>query len=131
MALFAYYGLQFPKAKMIWLLPNFHFTQQGTFHTGLLGWSWFQFRTLWVALFYLAGDIAYYFIEEMNGSSSVSFSGHIAGFAAGALFWYLTAPKNFAKEPRDFLEEKLDTLLPLQSATQVEQNTKPVPKQLK
>lgn len=111
MSLFAYYGLQFPKAKMIWLLPDFRFTKTGTFHSGLFGWSWFQFRTLWVALFYLAGDLFYYFIEEVTHQNSVSFSGHIAGFAAGALFWFLFAPKNFEIKKTDFLEKKLDSLI--------------------
>jgi membrane associated rhomboid family serine protease len=78
MALFAYYGLQFPKAKLIWLLPGFGIVRFGSLHTSIFGWSWFQFRALWVALFYLGGDIAYYYLMERTDTSSISFSGHIA-----------------------------------------------------
>lgn len=130
MALFAYYGLQFPKAKMIWLLPHFRVVQFDTLHTTMFGWGWFQFRTLWVALFYLAGDMIYYFLQETGNRGSVSFSGHIAGFAAGALFWFLAAPRNFKPEARDVFESRMDGLLPQETSTEIQQHSvKPPPKQ--
>ncbi len=129
MSLFAYYGLQFPEAKIIWLLPNFRVVQFNKLYAPMLGWSWFQFRALWVALFYLAGDIIYYFAMEASGNGSVSFSGHIVGFAAGALFWFIAAPRSFKKEAPDILESRLDSLVSSEVTSQ-KPSLKSPPKQI-
>ncbi|WP_413288398.1 rhomboid family intramembrane serine protease [Bdellovibrio sp. HCB337] len=123
MALFAYYGLQFPKAKMIWLLPRLNTGQSSNAYSARIGWGWFQVRALWVALFYLAGDTLYYFLQETSNKASVSFSGHIAGFLAGALFWAVSAPKNFKTESPDILETNMDRVLPYRSENKIQEPT--------
>lgn len=111
MALFAYYGLQFPKAKIIWFLPRIHLANSSSARGPLFTWAWFQFRALWIAFFYFAADFIYYLAQEMNSKESVSFSGHIAGFLAGVLFWSLFAPKTLSKEKPDILEKNMDRLV--------------------
>ena len=125
MALFAYYGLQFPKAKIIWFLPHMRVVQFKTMYAPIFGFGWFQFRALWVALIYLLADIVYYFVLEKTGISAISFSGHIAGFATGALFWFAMAPKSFKKEPTDILESKMDSLMARQESNTPQTGKKP------
>lgn len=112
MALFAYYGLQFPKAKLIWLLPRISLMQFDKVYVPMIGRSWYQFRALWVALFYFTADLIYYLLLEKGDQSQVSYSGHIVGFLAGSLFWKIFANKTFQKTTQDIFDKHLDRVMP-------------------
>lgn len=111
MALLTYYALQFPGAKMIWMLPRLNNLKIGRASSLFVGWGWFQIRPLWVAAIYLVWDLVLYFALERNHLSAVSSSGHIAGILAGGLFWLMFATKEFHAKLPDRFEQHLDTLV--------------------
>ncbi|MEQ1879306.1 MAG: rhomboid family intramembrane serine protease [Bdellovibrionia bacterium] len=112
MALFAYYAFQFPKAKLVWLLPRMKTYADGGFRTWLTGWGWYQFPILWCAALYFLGDLAeYFFTERNNTGGGVAHSAHIAGFIAGYLFWKFFAVKTFNRSERDVFENYMDRLV--------------------
>lgn len=111
MGLLAYYGFQFPKAKLVWVLPRARVREYDRMHTPTFGWGWFQFNVLWVALFYFFADLIYFYFTR-NGSPGVSYSGHIGGFVAGYAFWKLFATKIYHRNERDVFTDYMDRLIP-------------------